>query len=96
MVSCVETCTGIKPFVIGKPNTVMIEMACKANGLQPEEIMAVGDRFETDIAGGINFGAKTALVLSGYETNETIPYLPQKPDIICENLAELINIMRNL
>lgn len=96
MVNCVETCTGVKPFVIGKPNTVMIEMACKNNGLQPDEILAVGDRFETDIAGGINFGAKTALVLSGYETDETIRYLPQQPDIICKDLAELIEILQNL
>ncbi len=96
MVNCVETCTGVKPFVIGKPNTVMIEMACKANGLQPDEIMAVGDRYETDIAGGINFGARTGLVLSGYETPETVPYLDPKPDIICNDLAELVEILKDI
>ena len=96
MVNCVETCTGVKPFVIGKPNTVMIEMACRANGLQPDEIMAVGDRFETDILGGIRYGAKTGLVLSGYETRETIPFLEQQPDLICENLAELVKTLRSL
>ena len=96
MVSCVQTCTGVKPFVIGKPNTVMIEMACSAYGLQRDEIMAVGDRFETDILGGMNFGAKTALVLSGYETPETVRSLERKPDLVCADLAEVISIMRSL
>ena len=96
MVNCVETCTGVKPFVIGKPNTVMIEMACNAYGLKPEEILAVGDRFETDILGGINFGAPTALVLTGYETPETVRKLDQKPDLICADLAEVIETLRSL
>lgn len=95
MVNCVETCTGVKPFVIGKPNTVMIEMACNACGLKPEEIMAVGDRYETDIEGGLNFGAKTGLVLSGYETPETIPVLDPKPDLICKDLAELVEALKS-
>jgi 4-nitrophenyl phosphatase len=96
MVNCVETCTGVKPFVIGKPNTVMIRMACEAYGLQPDEIMAVGDRYETDIAGGINFGARTALVLSGYETPETAAVLSPRPDLICKDLTELVSIFHNL
>ena len=96
MVSCVETCTGVKPFVIGKPNTVMIEMACKAYGLKPDEIIAVGDRYETDIQGGINFGAPTALVMTGYETEETVKHLAQKPDLVCADLAEVIDILSSL
>ena len=96
MVNCVETCTGVKPFVIGKPNTVMIQMACEANGLSKKEILAVGDRYETDIQGGINFGCPTGLVLSGYETAETVPGLDPKPDLICRDLSELVNTLRNL
>ena len=96
MVNCVETCTGVKPFIIGKPNTVMIEMACEANGLAKDEIMAVGDRYETDIQGGLNFGCPTALVLSGYETPETLPGLDPKPDLVCKDLTELVSIFRNL
>lgn len=95
MVNCVETCTGVKPIVIGKPNKLMIEMACKSRNLQPDEIMAVGDRYETDIEGGINFGARTGLVLSGYETPETVKKLAPKPDLICKDLAELVEVLRN-
>ncbi len=96
MVNCVETCTGVKPFVIGKPNTVMIEMACRTYGLKPDEILAIGDRYETDILGGMNFGAPTALVLTGYETPETIEKLDRKPDLICKDLTEVIDILGSL
>lgn len=96
MANCVQTCTGIKPFVIGKPNTVMIEMACSAYGLKSEEIMAVGDRYETDIEGGIRFGAPTGLVLSGYETEKTVPFLSPQPDLICKDLAELVGTLHRL
>ncbi len=96
MVNCVQTCTGTEPFVIGKPNTVMIEMACRTNRLLPDEIIAVGDRYETDIQGGLNFGARTALVLTGYETPETIPFLNPKPDLICTDLAEVVRTLRAL
>ena len=96
MVNCVQTCTGKKPFVIGKPNTVMIEMACRANGLQPDEILAVGDRYETDIQGGINFGARTALVLTGYETPESVKTLDPQPDLVCADLAEVVRTLSAL
>lgn len=96
MVGTVRTCTGVEPFVIGKPNTIMIDMCCKANGLAPDEIMAVGDRYETDIQGGINYGAKTALVLSGYETAETAALLDPKPDLVCADLAEVVQTLRSL
>ena len=96
MVSAIEACTDQKPIVIGKPNTVMIEMACKAYGLAPDEIIAVGDRYETDIRGGISFGARTALVLTGYETPETVPHFNPQPDLICTDLAELVSLFSSL
>lgn len=96
VVNCVETCTGVKPFVIGKPNTIMIDMACKANGLRPDEIMAVGDRYETDILGGQNYGARTGLVLTGYETMESASALKEQPDLICKDLGELVSVLRSL
>ena len=91
--ACIETCTGQKPFIIGKPNTVMIELACEQNHLAPDEIMAVGDRYETDIEAGLRFGARTGLVLTGYETAETVPFLDPKPDLICKDLAELVQTL---
>ena len=96
MVNCVQTCTGQEPFVFGKPNTVMIDLACRANGLRPDEILAVGDRYETDICGGMNYGAKTALVLTGYETAETAEALDPKPDLICADLAEVVRTLAAL
>ena len=94
IVNTVETCTGVKPFIIVKPNTIMIDIACKQYGLKPNEIMAVGDRHETDIMGGYNYGAKTALVMTGYETPATVPSLNPQPDVICKDLTEVVSLFK--
>lgn len=92
MVNAVETCTGIQPVVIGKPNTIMIEMACRHYGLEADQILAVGDRYETDIAGGLNAKSHTALVLTGYETAESITKMNPQPDLICKDLETLVDL----
>ncbi len=89
--AALQICTGEKPYVFGKPNTVMIDMARKRFNLLPEEVLAVGDRYDTDIMGGINDHAQTALVLSGIETIDSIRERDPQPDIICSNLTELVD-----
>ncbi len=95
MVNTVETCTGKKPFVIGKPNTIMIDMARNAYNLKPEEILVVGDRYETDILCGINDGAQTALVLTGYETRESVLKYAVQPNIICKDFDAVVDLIIN-
>ncbi len=95
IVNAVETCTRVKPFIIGKPNTIMIDMACRQYGLQPHEIMAVGDRHETDIMGGYNYGAKTALVMTGFETPDSVTHLIPQPDLICADLTEVVSLFKH-
>jgi len=59
-------------------------------GTQPEETLAIGDRLETDIAGAQAAGIHTALVLSGASTMEQARQFPQPPDVIANNLLELV------
>ena len=59
--------------------------------LRKEEILVVGDRLETDIAGGQALGAHTALVLSGVSTSQQASNWNPPPDLIAKNLTELIS-----
>ncbi|NMB94773.1 MAG: HAD-IIA family hydrolase [Flexilinea flocculi] len=86
MVNAVQTCTGVSPIVIGKPNTIMANIACEKTGLHPSEILAVGDRYDTDILGGIRAGCRTALVLSGVDSKSSIACYAEQPDLICQDL----------
>ncbi len=55
-------------MIIGKPSPEMYRVALETMGVVPENALVVGDRLETDIAGGQQLGCQTALVLSGVTT----------------------------
>lgn len=58
-------------------------------GAAPENTAIVGDRLETDIAGGVRAGVFTILVLSGVTSAEQLASSPLKPDLVCADVGEL-------
>jgi HAD superfamily hydrolase (TIGR01450 family) len=48
--------------VIGKPNTYMLELLCRDWKLGNQEILVVGDTYESDIAMANNFGSRSVLI----------------------------------
>ena len=90
VITVITTTTNVQPEIAGKPYPFMMEMALARMGTSRETTFVVGDRLETDIAGGQNAGCPTALVLSGVSTRaQGQAWLP-KIDIIAENLSELV------
>lgn len=57
-----EFATGVKPVVIGKPNTGMFESILRENRLSKEEVVIVGDSEETDIKMANDAGVKSVLI----------------------------------
>lgn len=49
----------------GKPSTFMFAEITQRLAVEPEKVLLIGDRLETDIAMGNKFGIDTALVLTG-------------------------------
>ena len=90
IISAIETAAGVKPTVVGKPSPFMFELSAKRMGLSKNEILVVGDRLETDVAGGQAAGNRTALVLSGVSTHQQALQWFPAPDLIAKDLAELI------
>lgn len=82
--------SGKNPKILGKPEPGLYEMALQRLQLAPEETLAVGDRLETDIAGAQNAGIHSALVLSGASTLEQARVYHPQPDIITQDLTELV------
>lgn len=79
-------------LIVGKPHRPMIEAIVSVTGYQPEQLTMVGDRLYTDIAMGAA-GIQTVLVLSGETKREDIPGAPHQPDLVCENLGELLAVL---
>ncbi|MBI4260359.1 MAG: HAD-IIA family hydrolase [Actinobacteria bacterium] len=63
ILAAIETTTGVRAEVAGKPHPPLFEEALRRAGGGPA--LAVGDRLETDIAGAVALGIDTLLVLSG-------------------------------
>ena len=61
-------------------------------GLKPADVLVVGDRLETDIAGAQKIDCPTALVLSGVTTREQADAWKPEPDCISEDLSKLLGL----
>ncbi len=91
-ISVIVTATGIQPMVAGKPFPYLLELALKRIGTPQESTYVVGDRLETDIAGGQSLGCPTVLVLSGVSTLAAAQVWQPKIDVIAENLSALVGV----
>jgi 4-nitrophenyl phosphatase len=89
-ISVVVTATGIEPIYAGKPAPALLELARRRLGTTREETLVIGDRLETDIAGGQAAGMRVALVLSGVSTRSQAEAWQPKVDFIAEDLASFI------
>ena len=90
ILASVESASGIKPLLMGKPERFMIEMAMDYLGTTPQTTMVIGDRLDTDILSGQITGCKTTLVMSGVTGETELANWPTPPDLILANASELI------
>lgn len=66
MLAAIEHATGVEAVVTGKPHAPMAELvAASLPGVDPSQMVMVGDLVETDGAFARTIGARFALVLSG-------------------------------
>lgn len=89
-ISIITSASDVQPIVAGKPSGYMMEMAAARLGTSRADTLVVGDRLETDIAGGQAFGSPSALVLSGVSTLAQAQAWSPAIDIIVADLATLL------
>lgn len=90
--SVIVTATEVEPMIAGKPFPYLLELALERLGSPKVVTYVVGDRLETDIAGGQALGCPTALVLSGVSTQAQAQAWTPKIDIVAVDLAALVGI----
>jgi len=89
--AALETTTGVAPVVVGKPEPWLYRQALERMGARPETTAVVGDRINTDIAGGVRAGLATVLVLSGIATEADLAASPVRPDLVCADIGDLVH-----
>lgn len=88
LLAAVETTSGRRAQVVGKPNAPVFEAALRrAGGGRP---LVIGDRLDTDIAGACRLGWDSALVLTGISTRAEALQAQHRPTFIVSDLRELI------
>lgn len=92
IIAALITATATQPLLAGKPSPTMYQLAFERLGIDPKNALAIGDRLDTDIAGGIQAGCMTSLVLSGATKSADIPSSPYKPDLVFPNLGNLLGL----
>lgn len=93
ILAALETASGKKAVLCGKPEPKMMEHALSYLNTSPESTLVVGDRIDTDILGGINANCRTAMVLSGISSRADLENFSFKPDFIHDNLMDLVNFL---
>lgn len=63
LVAAIEAASGIEPVVLGKPHAPMMNMAVEVLG--GNDVLMVGDRVDSDIAGAKSVGWDAALISTG-------------------------------
>jgi len=89
MIDFIAASTGKRPYVIGKPNAMIIDAICDKYGYNKDEIAMVGDRLYTDIKTGINAEIATVVVLSGETSMEDYNDSDINADFVFPSLKEV-------
>lgn len=89
ILASIETASGARAKVMGKPHAPMMDaVARRLEGCT--RIGIVGDRPDTDLAGGIARGWTRILVLSGVTRPEDVVAISPPADLVLGSIAELI------
>lgn len=86
----VEHSTGVEPIFTGKPEPFMLELIQKKYGFKKEEMVMIGDNYQTDILTGIHMGIDTAHVNTGVNRTEELQMLLKKPTYFLDTLHDWI------
>ena len=93
IINMLETATGRRPFVVGKPKPAMVELAMEKTGFSPEQTVVIGDRLYTDIACGVNAGVDTIFVLSGEGVLSDIEKYGVQPAYVFNSIRDVLDAL---
>ena len=88
-VAGLEFVSGKQATVIGKPSQDFFQLATDSLGLDPSQVLIVGDDIENDIGGGQASGLYAVLVKTGKYRDEVVRNSETTPDAVIDSIADL-------
>ena len=90
MIALFEASAGRRPVVFGKPERFTVDYLLKRLQCEPEQLVFVGDRLETDIAIGARHGIPSVLVLTGVTTREAYEAQSEvRASLVVDSIADI-------
>lgn len=87
-VKLVEYTTGIMPTIIGKPEPYLFGYIQEQSGCGKEEMVMIGDNYDTDILGGIRYGIDTIHIDGGVTSQEVARGKKEQPTYLLKTFAD--------
>ncbi|MFN3919335.1 MAG: HAD-IIA family hydrolase [Methylohalobius sp.] len=94
ILAALTAATGVYPVVIGKPEPILYQQALFRLGVEPHQVVAIGDRLETDILGAVRAGIPSLLVLSGVSREEDLANIDYRPDWVLPDIRAVTEVLR--
>ncbi|WP_062514180.1 TIGR01457 family HAD-type hydrolase [Halobacillus sp. KGW1] len=88
LTSVVAVSTGVDPVFVGKPESLIMDRALKRIGFGKDEVLMVGDNYNTDILAGIRAGIDTLMVETGVSSFDELKQTDPAPTYKCRDLYE--------
>lgn len=90
LVNLISGVTNKKPLFIGKPEQHLLQIIQQNFNLEKEEMIMIGDNYDTDILAGVNFGIDTLHVNTGVTPTDEMKLKPRPATYSMQSLDELI------
>ena len=88
MLNSLVEVANVEPMFMGKPSPVMLEMIQKNMATNKNEMLMIGDNYDTDILCGIRFGCDTIHVNTGVVNTEKVKEKEVQPTYCINDLSE--------
>lgn len=88
-VKLVENATDKTAVFVGKPQSNMLEFIQKSGGYSKDEMVMIGDNYDTDILFGLDFGIDTIHVEGGVTSREEMLLKARRPTKLVKTLKYL-------
>lgn len=93
ILAAVESASGRKAEIIGKPQRPIIDAAIQRLGRPRRETIILGDNLDTDILAGHNAGLRSALILTGISNRAEAVASGHPPDWVAEDYDALHRLL---
>lgn len=93
-IAAIETTTGRRPIILGKPERGMAEAGLGRLGTAAHETLILGDQLDTDMTMGVRFGLVAVLTLTGETTPAHLERSDVRPDLVVRDPGELLAHLR--